>query len=301
MDFDTPERLVLTGGPAAYRRAGRGAMPLLLLHGWGGSSRHWQEGPGHLAGVCSLYALDLPGHGGTPARSGAIDPEDQARWVIACADRLRLERFDLDGHSWGAALAILVAAHRPERVNRLVVTSLGIARTPFERLAMTQLHHQMRLAMRVWRPWLGLSRPWLAMQRPAIDWISARPEVCRAIAGRVLRHLPADDEAVRAGVREFLSTDPLTALECVAAAGSPVFLDALGRVTAPTLVVNGDADPMMPSSGARALAARIRGARLVELQDCGHLPMVERPDAYYRLVRAFLGGEPVEARPRPGR
>jgi pimeloyl-ACP methyl ester carboxylesterase len=287
MDFSTVQRMALTQGPLAYRQTANGKPPLLLIHGWGGSSRHWQGTAESLSDIRSLHALDLPGHGATPPHRAATGPEDLARLVIEFADRLNLERFDLNGHSWGAAIAILVAARWPERVDRLVLTSLGTARNALERFAMTQAHHQMTMAMALWRPWLAMSRPWLALSRPAIDWIAAQPAVYRAIAGYAVRHLP-DDETVRMGVHEFLGTDPLSGLECAIGAGSPVFLAALETMTAMTLLVNADADAMMPPSGARALAARIKNVRQVKLDDCGHLPMIEQPQAYHRLVRTFL-------------
>jgi pimeloyl-ACP methyl ester carboxylesterase len=288
MDFSTLKYMTVADGRLAYRQVANGRPPLMLIHGWGGSSRHWQHTPDHLADVRALYALDLPGHGQTPARRGATGAKEQAQLVIAFADQLGLERFDVNGHSWGAAVAILVAAHWPERVDRLVLTSLGTARNALERFAMTQTYHQMTLAMALWRPWLAMSRPWLSLSRPAIDWIGAHPAVYRAIAGQVARNLPVDDDLVRVGVQEFLSTDPLTALECAIGAGNPAFLGALQGMNAPTLMVNADADIVMPSSGARALAARIRNVRQVRLKDCGHLPMIERPEDYHRLVREFL-------------
>jgi pimeloyl-ACP methyl ester carboxylesterase len=288
MDFRTRHRLALADGPVVYRKVTNGNPPLLLVHGWGGSSRHWQNTPEHLSDVRDLYALDLPGHGETPVRSGATGPEALARLVIAFADGLGLDRFELNGHSWGAAVAILVAAYWPERVDRLVLTSLGTTRSALERLAVTQAYHQMSLAMSLWRPWLAMSRPWFALARPARDWIGAQPSVYRAIAGHVLHRLPEDDEMVRVGVQGFLGTDPLSALEYAIGAGSPAFPAALETMTTPTLLVNADADAVMPSSGARALAARIRNVREARLDDCGHLPMIEQPEAYHRLVRDFL-------------
>ncbi len=157
-------------------------------------------------------------------------------------------------------------------------------------------HHRkppLQLALSLWRPWLVMSRPWLALSRPTIDWFGAQPPVYRAIAAHVLRQLPADDEMVRVGVGEFLGTDPLSALECATGAGSPAFLTALETMATPTLLVSADADAVMPPTGAHALAARIRNVREVRLDDCGHLPMIEQPEAYHRAVREFLAAAPL--------
>jgi pimeloyl-ACP methyl ester carboxylesterase len=269
---------------------------MLLIHGLAGSSRHWSQTSVALADLCSLYAPDLPGHGATPARPARQDPDGLATLIIGFADRLGLERFDLTGHSWGAAVAILVAAGWPDRVRRLVLTGLGVARNGFEQAAMTHVHGQMRVWMSLWRPWLAMAQPWVDSARPLFAGWWDHPSVYRAVARRAVRHLP-DDETVRRGVADALATDPLTALETVIDAGSPIFQKALARVVAPTLVVHADRDPLMPTSGVQALAEHIRDVRRIEITDCGHLPMIERPDQYHGALRAFLTDPCVDGAP----
>jgi pimeloyl-ACP methyl ester carboxylesterase len=291
MDFSTLERITLPDGPLAYRSRPGDQPPLLLIHGWGGSSGYWIQTSEALADIRSLFAPDLPGHGATPPRGSDQGPESLARLIIAYADRLGIDRFDLNGHSWGAAIAILVAARWPDRVGRLVLTSLGVARSRLERAAITQTHKQMRALMLFWRPWFVMAQPWSALARPALALVVDQPLVYRTLARRVVRHLP-DDETIRRGVADLVATDPLTALENAIDAGSPVFAKALERVVAPTLVIHGDRDALMPASGTQALAACLRDVRRVALSDCGHLPMIERPLPYHHALRTFLS-EPI--------
>lgn len=77
----------------------RDVKPPLLIYGWGGSLRHWQVTANTLADIRSVRALDLTCHGETPDRDVATGPQVLARLFIELADRLSLERFDLDGHS----------------------------------------------------------------------------------------------------------------------------------------------------------------------------------------------------------
>ena len=63
----------------------------------------------------------------------------------------------------------------------------------------------------------------------------------------------------------------------------------LGRISAPTLVVHGTEDPLIPPANGAALVRAIPGARLVELPGCGHLPMWERPAELARALDAFIG------------
>jgi pimeloyl-[acyl-carrier protein] methyl ester esterase len=59
-------------------------------------------------------------------------------------------------------------------------------------------------------------------------------------------------------------------------------------VTAPTLLVHGANDPLMPLAAAEALAALIPGARLATFADCAHAPFISRPEEFLERVQAFL-------------
>jgi pimeloyl-ACP methyl ester carboxylesterase len=290
MDFAPVQRIALPCGPVAYRQAGTG-IPLVLIHGWRGSSRYWQGTMDTFSAIRRTYALDLPGHGETPARRAPIDIESLAAMTLDLADRWGLERFDLAGHSFGGAVAIAIAARWPERVRRLAVASLGTVRNGLEQLVLGQAHAHMSQCLRLSRPSLDLGRPLHRLVQPLIDRIGADPSVSRAIAGAFVHHLPDDPDLVREGVLEFLRADPLSALEVAIAAGSPALLQALPKVTAPTLLICGDGDRIMPVSAAAALAARLPDARLETIPRCGHLPMIEHPKAYHRLLRDFLFGD----------
>lgn len=289
MRFTPIQRATLPGGPVAYRHTGSGT-PLVLIHGWRGSSRHWQDLLDTFADVRGVYAPDLPGHGETPPRRERIDIESLAGLTMGLADLWGLERFDLVGHSFGGAVAAYIAGDWPGRVRKLVITSLGTVRNEVERLALGQAHIQMSRTLNLARPWLDLGRPWLGLVQPWVERIGGQAALSRTIAGAFVRQMPQDEELVRDGVQEFLRADPLSALEIAIASGSPVFFEALKKIVAPTLLVCGAADRIMPVSAAQALADRLPGARLALLADCGHLPMIEQPDAYRRLVREFLVG-----------
>ena len=69
--------------------------------------------------------------------------------------------------------------------------------------------------------------------------------------------------------------------------------ELLGEIRAPTLVLWGADDPLLPAADARVFRSGIAGARLLLLPRAGHLPMLTRPDEFKRAIVAFLGGEPV--------
>jgi pimeloyl-ACP methyl ester carboxylesterase len=289
MDFAPVQRIDLPCGPIAYRQSGSGT-PLVLIHGWRGSSRYWQGTLDAFSEIRHTYALDLPGHGETPPRATPLDIDSLAAMTLDLADRWGLERFDLAGHSFGGAVAIALAARWPQRVRRLTVASLGTVSNGLEQLALGQAHAQIARGLGLARPWLDLGRPWLGLMQPWVDRIGGTPWVSQALAGAFAQRLPDDPSLIRDGVQEFLRTDPVSALEIAVASGNPAFLQSLSKVTAPTLLICGDGDRIMPVSSAKALAARLPGSRLETIPQCGHLPMIEHPEAFHRLVRDFLLG-----------
>lgn len=132
-----PRPLLLSlpfGRVAALRHGRPGALPVLALHGWLDNAASFDALAAELGDAVDLVAIDLPGHGhsdwlaeGSQAYSLAAAIEQ----VLAIADALGWQRFVLLGHSMGAAIASLVAAAAPERVERLVsLDAIGALSAP---------------------------------------------------------------------------------------------------------------------------------------------------------------------------
>lgn len=265
--------IMLPSGPVYYRQGGSGS-PLLLLHGWGGSSRYWRATIEHLSGVSRMYAPDLPGYGVSPPLIDAASSERLAALVIEFADALGLERFDLNGHSFSAGVAVNVAARWPHRVRRLVLTCASTYRDERERRVVHQVHRVMAL--------------WMALRRP---WMERRQFIYRNVGRRFFYRMPTDDEVLRESFADFLLMDRRTALEGAAGAANPTFNALLREVPAPTLLIGARQDAIMPPAGTPLIAQLIPDCQLVWIERCGHLPMIERPEVYHRVLRAFLATE----------
>ncbi|HEY4581523.1 MAG TPA: alpha/beta fold hydrolase, partial [Lysobacter sp.] len=114
-------------GRLAALRFGHGGTPVLALHGWLDNAASFLPLSAHLDGV-DLVALDLPGHGASAHLPAAAEYTlvNAARAVLCAADALGWPRFSLLGHSMGGAIATLVAAGAPQRVERLaLIEALG--------------------------------------------------------------------------------------------------------------------------------------------------------------------------------
>jgi len=105
---------------------------------------------------------------------------------------------------------------------------------------------------------------------------------------------PVNDPAVTTQATEFFKTQPKVDNSVVTQRvfGGPIFKQPvtpaeLARLTVPTLVIWGEQDELLPLEQGRKIAAEIPGARLDIIPSCGHIPPVEKPDTFVRLLERF--------------
>jgi pimeloyl-ACP methyl ester carboxylesterase len=251
------------------------APPLVLLHGFLRSGHSFRALHAELAGERRVLVPDLPGTGDSdrppPRDVHGYGLEWLARAVIATLEAFDLPPVDLFGHSLGGAVALVAAAEAPDRVRRVIVEdTIG---------ASGELPLEGRIAL---LPRLG---PWVFQQ------LIGRAELRRHFARAASHPDLVDDEAVdvywerlgRAGGRE-----AAYALLQAMAAAEPL-RSRLPQVRAPTLVIWGERDRLLPVRGGEALAAALPAARLQVIEGCGHAPHEDRPDRVLALIREFTG------------
>ena len=123
----------VAGARAHVRDQGNPAgIPLVLIHGAGGSLHVWEGWVRELGSKTRLISVDLPGHGLTgawPRQEYTVDA--YADFIEALVDALKLDRFAMAGHSLGGAVAWTVAERRPDRVSQIVlIDAAGESRDP---------------------------------------------------------------------------------------------------------------------------------------------------------------------------
>ncbi|MCL4286768.1 MAG: alpha/beta fold hydrolase, partial [Thermoleophilia bacterium] len=219
--------------------------------------------------------LDLPGFGSSPMPPWQISIPDYGRLLGGFREALGLDACTLVGNSMGGFIAAEVAVGEPEWVERLVlVSSAGISHARMRRgpvLAGARVSVLVNPLLRR----LDIA----AMRRPGLRGL---------LMGGVIRH---PEWMPREMLVEFIAP-ALGApgfVPAVAALTGYDLLDRLARIRMPTLVVWGRDDLVVPAADAAGFIERIPGARLVVFDDCGHLPMAERPVRFNRLLAGFCG------------
>jgi pimeloyl-ACP methyl ester carboxylesterase len=247
--------------------------PVLLLHGQPGAAADWERVRAALGEQVRTIAIDRPGWSPRDGRGGRgriTDLDGNAAAALMALDRAGVTRATVVGHSLGAAVAAWLAASAPERVGRLVLIA------PAANLdSLSAVDHLLAAPVVGWLAAIGaMAGGGLVLGAgPVRRWVAE----ATSLDGRYLQsagRMLLTPRAWRAFVREqrFLLHD-LPALDRL-----------LGRISAPTTVVAGTGDHVVPLAAARQLAAQIPGAELVELVHAGHLLHVQRAAAIAEII-----------------
>jgi 3-oxoadipate enol-lactonase len=224
--------------------------PLVLAGSLGTTHRVWDANVAALAERFRVIRYDHPGHGGSPPGPRSI--EGFAGAVATVLDELELDRVTFCGLSVGGMVGIWLAAHRPERIERLVLACTAPRFPP----------------------------PELWQERADAVRANGVEAVADVVVGRWFTPRFRDErpETVRR-YRGMLVETPLEGYaRCCDAIRDADLRSELARIAAPTTVILGAHDPAVSEENAAALAG-IANARVVEL-DAAHLANVEQPDAF---------------------
>jgi pimeloyl-ACP methyl ester carboxylesterase len=257
----------------------RDGRVLILLHGFGSSLDTWDAWAALLDPDYRVIRFDLPGFGLTGADPSGdyTDARDMAV-LAALMDRLGVAHATLIGNSMGGKLAWMFAATNPARVDALVLISPdGFASPGFEYERKPDTPAIMKILPYV------LPRAMLRMSlAPAYGNPNALTEA-RVDRYRDMMLAPGVRPAILARMGQVLLHDPVPMLR---------------RIAAPTLLLWGEQDGMIPFSNGKDYLSAIPHATLAALPGLGHVPMEEAPEVSLAPVRAFLARtEPHPAAP----
>jgi 3-oxoadipate enol-lactonase len=244
----------------AYRQDGPdGAPPLVLGSSLGLTTWLWEPQLPGLAARFRVVRYDHPGHGDSPPPDGPVTLEALGAGVVALLDRLGIGRCHYAGVSIGGMVGMWLAANAPDRVDRLAVCCCSPHLPP----------------------------PELWTDRAAAVRAGGMAAVSQAVAARWFtpafraRH----PETVAETVAVLERADPEAYAACCELLAAMDLRPALGKISAPTLVIAGAEDPAAPPDAhARVIADAVAGARLEVLPDAAHLANLEQPAAVTNLL-----------------
>ncbi len=273
----TVKSQTLHGRVVTYAEAGEGPV-LLLIHGLGGSYENWAEVIAPLARTHTVIAPDLPGHGSSAPGGGDYSVGALAATLRDLLFALGHQRATLVGHSLGGGVAMQFSYQFPELVERLVLVSSG------------GLGPEVSVILR-------------AAALPGADlFIAATAEAGRRIGPPLGRALSAVGLRPNADLAEVLRgyaalVDPerraafLATVRAVIGVGGQR-VEATDRLylaeAVPVLIVWGAVDRIIPVSHGEDAHRHIPGSRFEVFEDVGHLPQVEVPLRFTRLLEEFL-------------
>ena len=290
-------RIIDLDGPVHVADFGGSGMPIVLVHGLGGSHANWLAVGERLAEHGRVLAPDLAGFGRTPlaGRSSGVGANR------ALLDRLLGATCDepavLVGNSMGGLISLMQASLRPEKVAALVLVGPAQPRPLLAaadwRIVATFAAYAMPMVGETFVRWRSRLLGPEGVVRQTLD-------LCCVDASRIAPEVFAAHVAL---AEERASGMPWAAEAFLGAARSVVartiragwFAELVRAVKAPTLVVQGDADRLVPVLASRALAESRPDWRLEIMPGIGHVPQLEAPDRFIDLVGSWLDEARVPA------
>ncbi len=275
LDVPAPSFAEVNGRRIAYDEVSppdpKGAV--VLLTGLASKRLGWRRQMGPFGQIYRTIAMDHRDSGDSYMADAPYTVADQADDVAGLLGALGVARAHVVGISMGGFIALELTLRHPEVVDHLVLTSTS---------AGGPTHIPAKLAIRLSLvlprpPWIEAGRLAKRSYRAILapGYARAHPDVMEQIAATA-RYRPQSAAAYRRQLNACLTHN---------ASARP------GEIHAPTLVIHGTQDPLVPIGNGRYLAAHIPGARRIEYERTGHVPIIERAEEYNRDVLAFLGGQ----------
>ncbi len=256
-------------GPAE----GQADVPVVVLsHSLATSSAMWGPQVEALAGSYRVLCYDTRGHGESDVPPGPYTLEDLVADVTGLLRALEIERAYFVGLSMGGMIGQLLALNHPDMLHGVVLCCTTAKMTPD--------------APAVWAQRIAVARN-LGMEA------HVEPTIGRWFTPGFVKAHPEVVDPVRAQIR---GTDPAGYVACIEAIRKTDFLERLGELHMPALVVAGRDDP--GSLAAEAIHRHVEGSEFVVLSPAAHLCNLEQPEAFNAALLRFLARAEAARRAR---
>jgi pimeloyl-ACP methyl ester carboxylesterase len=276
-DRQPEDRFIKVGNiNTRYWAAGEQGSAVVLVHGLGGFIENWAYNINALAERHRVYAMDLMGFGRSDKTPLIRDINVLVKFINDFMETMRIEKASLVGNSLGGGLVLQFALDYPAKVEKLVlVDNAGMGRDVISDFKVCSIPV---LGELLTRPSLkGTARLWKEI---VCDPVIITPELVNLTYGIISQ--PGAKKALLAALRSGINLGGQRANLVNSV------LNRLSALTAPTLVVWGKKDRIIPVAHAQIAVNKVPGARLEIFERCGHMPQLEQPEKFNKLVLDFL-------------
>ena len=258
----TPKEVVVFGQKIQYVEAGSGPA-VILLHGLGGSSQAWQFNIAALAEKYHVFVPDQIGFGKSDKPLVNYRIRTYVDFLDQFCKQLGIERATLIGNSMGGWIAAMYTASFPDRVDKLVLEDAAGYTPPkdFDMRTLFGLNPTTRAGMKVLIGKVFYNK---AFQTDAF--------IDQSIAAR----LAAGDGYTINSITESIIR------------GEDFLDDVVKTIKRPTLIIWGRQDGLVLLADGERLNKDIAGSKMIVIDECGHVPNVEKPGEFNAAVLKFL-------------
>lgn len=250
------------GGPAS-------GETIVMIHGFGANKDNWLRFAKFFTERYHVIALDLPGFGDSSKPDASYDVGTQAERVTAFVKALGLSKVHLIGNSMGGHIAALYAARHPEQVLSLALLDNAGVTSPkkSELYEMLERNEPNPLVARDPESFAKLVS-FVFVQPPSVP-----ANVQRYMAEQASARSEQNDKVFKHLRERYIPLEP-----------------ELPKIQAPTLLLWGDKDRVLDVSSIEVMRPLLKKPSVVIMKDCGHVPMIERPEETAQHYQAFLDG-----------
>jgi pimeloyl-ACP methyl ester carboxylesterase len=278
-DYTLPVKTVLSNPSISFIDVGNGPKTIILVHGLASNAGFWRYVIPELAKNYRIIAVDLPGYGKSGKGAYPYSMTFYANQIKRLADELKLNKFFLVGHSMGGQIGITFALKYPDRLEKLILASpagveeFGQGQGDWLRSVMTQNGVKKTTEDVVRKNLANNFYSW----NEKWEWM---------VEERV-RMIKAKD------FDEFC----YTVVRCVNAMLDEPTFDKIKNISVPTLIVHGRYDGLIPnpylnpgftSDVFQWGAKQIPNCKVHQIDDCGHMLQIERPEEFCSTVLDFI-------------
>ncbi|SFO89895.1 alpha/beta fold hydrolase [Pseudomonas borbori] len=257
-----------------YQGGPRDGETILMVHGFGASKDNWLRLARHFTQDYQVIALDLPGFGDSSKPYASYDVGTQVERLAAFTQALQIKKLHLIGSSMGGHISALYAARYPEQILSLALLANAGIDSPqkselIERLERGEANPLIVKTAQQFEQLLAL----IFVEVPSM------PErLQQALAQRSIANSAHNERVFAQLVSRYIPLEPV-----------------LPKIQAPTLLLWGAQDRVLHVSSIEVMQPLLQRPSVVIMQDCGHAPMLERPEETAEHYQAFLDSVAAEA------